>query len=172
MGVLLWQKTVLPESIITSGLSASGAALGLSAQGRPAIVVPLDAAGDVTVVVRCGRILEPLASSAPLFVMLSLFTAYTDADYTFKVQCSARRPGDDADPPSWNQAGTAQVRYFPSTPGELVHAELNNVAPGYPRDDLQPDDELDILLRLPPVGGPAESVLYLCLVEVRQELPS
>lgn len=170
MASLLWQKTIFPEAILTSGMSASGAVPAFSTQGRPVIKVPLDDAGDVWVVLRCGRIIEPYAGTASLLVHLSFFTGYTNGPYEFRTRCSAKAPPDDGDALAWNAVEASVSGSFPATSDELVHAEIT-VPTGDARDNLVQGDEFDILLRLLPDGARPAGFLYLREVEVRQELP-
>ena len=170
MGDLLFQKTIQAESIMTSGLGATGAILDLSAEGRQVLTLPLDSSGEVAVVIRCGRILESLASAARLFLVLSMFTDATDEPYVFKAQCEAKQPGDEGDAPVWNASESTLSASFPSTVDELVHAEIE-IATGDARDNLQQGFDLDILLRLLPDAERPAAFLSLRHAEVRQELP-
>ncbi len=169
MPVPLWQLTVLPEAMMTSGVGAVGAVPAYTTQDRPAIKMPLDASGEVAIVVRCGRILESLASAAPLTVLLSFFTPDTGSSYDIRLQCAARQPGDDGDAAAWNGVESQITGSFPAA-GELVHAETA-IAAGDARDNLDTDQELEVLVRLLPDGARPADFLWLLAVEVRQELP-
>jgi len=171
MTALLWQKTIFPESVMTSGLGATGAQPGFSAEGRPVVKLPLDDEGEVSVVVRCGRILEPLASIAPLRLLLAFFADCQGGSFAVKVQCDASNAGDDGDGANWNATETSIGGAFPVTQGELVCAAAE-IPAGDARDTLDDGDDLDILLRLlPDAGHAADTTLYLRSIEVRQELP-
>lgn len=171
MPALLLQKTI-PAELIVPWAGTSLPALEQPVGSPQLMALDLDDPASQSVLIRCGRIFDELASTADLVLSWWMHTGYTDGPYQFEAKCDARREGDGAAANSWGTPVVAPQGAFPGSASELAFGEIRFPA-GAERDNVQYGDDLDILLTLltDAARSAVSQKLYLKWAEVRLEIP-
>jgi len=171
MASTIWRKQFTPLHCLIKTSVAGGATLHMTDEGYPRIAFPLQASGDIGVVLPIG-ILAELYAELGLKVRVRLYANETGKSHQFGVRFMAKRPGSDGGTEAFNATETLFTETaLPATAGEIHDLEVT-VPIGTALDNAQLDDSLYMLLTLKyDTGRTSSESMLIEQVETWQELP-